>query len=730
MALNPNFEQQANRKLPLAFGFVLGAGDPQLSTIGQDGNAYQCYILGEGEWDGPEGCAYMQGGHIAGIGGTDSGNLQQRIHNAPDDQKETFARLFQSNLAYTNQDKMHFHAGRWATKGIGNTATSVGAGVIPDFASAVLSGSQSCDGYLPNFPTVTPAQTFSGMAYTVFKLVPSILDPYDSSKVIQLESQITGIGLYRGIRCRTFDVYGNVVSYAFTINPAWQIVEAILRYKIKPQQCPLAGLTAQEKACFDWPSVVAFAQRNAFVLPNGDPRFFYCGVFAAEATLTNILETLLRCSRAYILEKNGKIYLMGDDPRASVFTLSANHEYNNSLRAQKKDIYNAPNQFVARYRDMGIPAVARVTNAYGTTDGSGLHTIYFSLDSLSPFLFGDLLTYRADPLNALCGDFVVVEPADSSGNYSYVPNQALVLSGVGQSSGSFSGGYVGSADARFAEREVSSVQHRAHQLLVANGGPGFAVQPKVRPVYYDMGNSTFDQTNRIMKFERDSLLGPDVSPSTSYVAPIGLELTALFEAVDAQGRYLKDIDHHDIVTVDDWLFPEAPGDYVVQNRTITTTASTTSPATVELELYPYFPSAYTDVSDPPDDAYLTLPYSNLLVGGEVYPAPNPAYTLQATPHGVQSGSAWTITIPDLTMHLLGSVSPTTYPSFSVSGVPNASPVVLYVNDNGAGTVSFGWQSFGGPDSSISLPANRYIVLVGSFDNGLSTSDPSVRFSPS
>jgi hypothetical protein len=63
----------------------------------------------------------------------------------------------------------------------------------------------------------------------------------------------------------------------FHLHPVWQIVEVILRYKIKPQQPPIAGLSDAEKACFNWPSIVAFAARNDASAGYSTPAFFFRG---------------------------------------------------------------------------------------------------------------------------------------------------------------------------------------------------------------------------------------------------------------------------------------------------------------------------------------------------------------------------------------------------------------------------------------------------------------------
>ena len=77
------------------------------------------------------------------------------------------------------------------------------------------------------------------------------------------------MGIWRSTRCRTFDAYGNVLTYGFTTNPTWHFVEAILRYKISLSFLGLAGLSGPERECFNWPSIVENAARNDYILPIG-----------------------------------------------------------------------------------------------------------------------------------------------------------------------------------------------------------------------------------------------------------------------------------------------------------------------------------------------------------------------------------------------------------------------------------------------------------------------------
>lgn len=497
-ALNPAFVSPTSRPLPFGFGYVLGTGDRILSTVtapsstSAGGALYGIYILCEGECDGMEMFAPQQPAHLE--------NSQAGLTKA-----QYYAGITQV---------LHFHAGRYTIKGAGNQLFSIG-------------DDQQYDSFFSNFPSVAPPQSYSGMAYYILGIAPT------ATKLgVGTPFPLAPIGIWRLLRCRIFDANGNVTAYGFTTNPAWHWTEAILRFKIKPQQPALAGLTNAERACFNWPSIVATAQRNDFILPNGRPRFVGNYVFAAGTTLTNILETILRVSRSYQRLEGSKLALYGDDPRASVFLMGANNVVPGSLKLGKKDLSKAPNVFVPKYRDIDIPAIARVIRAQRVVPSfAPIPQIVFTLGSLSPFQAGDILQYGGALDPTFDGAYAVVAPFvsvhGSLGGVTDLPNQVrcsttsagFLIPGSGGGPPippappppltSTTGGFVGTNDARFSERAPTNVVHRSAQKLVAAQAPGLPAQPRIVPVEYDMGNSTFDQTNRIMKFERDRLLGTD-----------------------------------------------------------------------------------------------------------------------------------------------------------------------------------------------------------------------------
>jgi len=238
------------------------------------------------------------------------------------------------------------------------------------------------------------------------------------------------------------------------------------------------------------------------------------------------------------------------------------------------------------------------------------------------------------------------------------------------------GGFLGSNDARFSARAPIGVQHRSAQRMVAQQAPGLAVQPRINRVNYDCGNSTFDQTNRLMKFERDSQLGTDTG--ASWTAPIAGTLSLYLESVDVNGAQLPlVVKRRCIITLDEWLFPEKPGDYQVMEMTVLSPTETDL-GRVDLALVEYNAAAYTDISDPPGNQYTTVPGSSLKFSG-FPPWTYLGWVLNSTMTITPTGSTRTIAIPDLLIQVLGVVGPTAFPTFEVTGVPAGTPVTLYIN---------------------------------------------------
>jgi hypothetical protein len=706
MPLNPAFASQSTRKLPFACGYVLGAGDMVLSTVALDGSQFALFLLGEGEWDGYE----MMSTFPVSASGSQTAippHLVWAKKVRAESQPYTSGIYFNTHTQARWYDypgfqwgapSLHFHSGAYTPIGTRIPTLDPVTGLPPKNSSASSGPDQGYDVWFSQFPSVTPPQAFSGIAYCLF-CVPGAPS---NARGVAYPQTITGVGIWRTTRMRIFDASGNVVSYGFTCNPAWHKVEALLRFKIRPQKPPTSGLTDAEKACFDWPSIVALAERNDYILPNGKPRFTGNYIFASDASLANMMETMCRVDRSYQRTDGSRIVLTGDDPRSSVFLASAKHLVLGSLKLDKKDVSKTPNVFVASYRDLDIPAVCKVTSMtrngmWSFRDGKAFGMSVFTATTPSPFSNSSYMYYGGcnDPsYDGVYPVWVVNgDPYPQGANFPNNTYSANTLADGTTPWVTVTGGYLGSDDARFSSRAPTNVQHRSAQRMVASQAPGLPVQPQIKHVVYDCGNSTFDQTNRLMKFERDRTLGTDIG--TGWTAPICGSLSLYYECVDANGKRLCDARVHDVITLDNWLTPEFTGPYEIIEMEITP-PSENQLGQIDLTLMAYNSNAATDVSDAPGNYYMTVPNGSLPLTGFA-PVVNPGTVLQATLSITASGGTLTITIPDLSVHLLGQTSPTAFPSFSVSGVPIGAPVALFVSPGGSPTYSHvGATTYAGP----------------------------------
>jgi hypothetical protein len=176
---------------------------------------------------------------------------------------------------------------------------------------------------------------------------------------------LSPIGDFRGMRCRIFDGNGNQVSYGFTTNPIWHFVDLWLRRAIKPDYAIDYNLgpdplTAQESACFNWPSIYAAAQYCDQILANGQPRFSGSYVFTSDSTLESMLEQFLLCCRGYMYEFNGQIYVFVDQARPSTFLMSGKMLVPGSFNADNTEVNQAGNRYIGSYLELGLPAVSQI----------------------------------------------------------------------------------------------------------------------------------------------------------------------------------------------------------------------------------------------------------------------------------------------------------------------------------------------------------------------------------
>ena len=697
MALNPAYVQQTTRALPFCVGYVYAQGDLISSIVGFDGATAELYVLADGEWESNLYLSVSPTDFYSTDGEVIAGTTVNSKFTAGDD--------YSRSLYY------HFHGGSYATKGLPNI--QIGSG--PD---------QGVEMWTRYFPSVTPTLAYSGLAYYMVRRIISQLN-YTGDVGATSKTPMNPVGVYRSLKCRMFDSNGNVTGYGFTVNPTWQMIETVLRYQIKRQQPGLSGLTAAEKACFDWPAMVDHAARNAALLSNGAPTYAGNFAFAADASLATMMETQLRNCRSYKRVRGSQIAFIGDDPRTTVFTFSQKLLVPGSVQISKKDLSTSPNVYVPQYRDLGIPAVTEIANVISTASSNGGVSGFlnsFETVGPQPFYSGDVFTYSGGSDDAdFAGDYavraytIVVDGLDTA---TAPPNQTQFYTTSGpQKVATASGGYVGTQQSRFSQRAPTVVQHRAHQRAIGQIAPGITPLPRATPVQYDLGNNTFEQTNRIMQFMIARDLGVD---GANWIAPFKGSVSGWLEAIDANGGALLEVEEGDFIALDNTATADFPGTYEVMEITRNPAKYDGSGATIDLVVQsppPVFPS----VSYPPGDSYQTLPNSllpmadapGILLGKTATNATGvtvPFWVMQATPIIVAgTGSTSAVSVSDLSIWWQGQTAPTIYPEITLTGMPaTVATLTIYLLVTSMGVTPT--MRFDATNAEIPLPLRRVTLF--------------------
>lgn len=404
-----------DRPKTIAYGLVRGAGNLILQQALTDGTRIAFYILGEGPWDSI---------------------LRLWINNA--------------RVTLPAPGTVHFHPGIDGEIGNGLAAVSTG-------------GDQHVDQLFTLVPGGLDPITFSRYAWLALKVAP---DPAAPS------ATLTVLADYQALQVRQFDSSGNQTAFAWTQNWAWIICDFLIRKFVLREAKVNQPLVSAELARFDWASFAAAATYYDAVLAGAQKRFSDGGVVFVNdsGTADRALEQMLDISRSYILERNGKLSLYADQPRASVFTFtsdniaplsskitpsasvasSAGSKYANAgtltFKGRKSNLRAAANRIVATYRDLNI--------ASGSTDDA----------------------------------------------------------------------------TRFAISTLK-LDHEAHQRAVGARGPGLSVLPKITELALDLGVNTPERVWRIIDSMLVRQLGDDVDANTAYNAPFSAEWTGFEDSL-------------------------------------------------------------------------------------------------------------------------------------------------------------------------------------------------------
>lgn len=265
------------RPLPLAYGRHIVGGNVIFLHKNSDDTATLFVALGEGEWDGPE---------VVWVNGV--------------------------AIDLTDTNAFHFHPGR--------------EGELGEETAPATPNQKICGFYPAGF---TPRLTFSRTAYVAFKLKP---DPTAPGPEFDVR------GIYRTMKVRQFDTAGNQTAYSYSANPAWCILDLLIRRFIKPHQLAGELLTAAEKARIDFAAFRAAADEGDFDLGGGTKRFEAHVAFVEATDLGRALEQLLLLCRGYLIENAGRIGLYIDKPRASLAAFTRDALARDSLHFARKEL--------------------------------------------------------------------------------------------------------------------------------------------------------------------------------------------------------------------------------------------------------------------------------------------------------------------------------------------------------------------------------------------------------
>ncbi len=283
------------RPVVLAYGRHLVGGNVVFMHKNADETTSLFVALGEGEWDAPE---------VVWVNGV--------------------------AIDVADTSIFHFHPGR--------------EGELGDETAPATPNQRVCSFYPAGF---APRLTFSRTAYAAFKLKP---DPTAPGPEYDLR------GVYRTMKVRQFDSAGNQTAYAYSANPAWCILDLLIRRFLKPHQLAGEPLTAAEKTRIDFAAFAAAAADCDADVGGGVKRFEAHVAFVDATDLARALEQLLLLCRGYLVENAGKIALAVDQNRAAVASFGRDALAADSLGFARKELRALANHFVFHFRALSSGA--------------------------------------------------------------------------------------------------------------------------------------------------------------------------------------------------------------------------------------------------------------------------------------------------------------------------------------------------------------------------------------
>jgi hypothetical protein len=541
--------------VPLSYGYVWATGKRvayyQLQNTGSSWMDYTrvgFWQLGLGEWDGP-----------SELWINDKLTLKGSITST------TFAASASAPQGFSGQSWVagldsnpqfpalvfNFHSGCDSVIGSGLTPQSSG----PD---------QGCDVLWAQFPPAIQPLCFTRVAYYGIMRKQAVANQTNNHRNDPTQwTDIAPVGLWRARRCRLFDDEGNQTGYAFTTNPIWHFVDLLLVRKIMPNyglSVTLGpdALSTAVKNRFDWGAIYTAAQYCDEFLSNGRRRFMGSYSFVQQTSLQACQEQILLNCRAFATEYAGKIGVQIDMPRSSVFTFSREHILPGSWNADDQPLHKSGNHYIAHFRDLLVPECSLIESITCTVSGNPQVTT----KKPHPFLAEDRIAIGGTGTVYDSEWQVNTVPAvENVGTVNEVDPTTftMVSKGSNYPASVGTGGGCGLLYSRFKER-APIFEHRANQMARGVVGLGIARRREKVKQALDFATTTWDQASRIVRYERDRLLGIDQTP---YVSPPSVKFRTSMFARDIYGNLVCAVRPGDHVTLDDTTNFQYAGEYEV-----------------------------------------------------------------------------------------------------------------------------------------------------------------------
>jgi hypothetical protein len=598
--------------IPLGYGYVWATGKRhayyQIQDTGNHDLDYTrvgIWLLGHGEWDG---CTELW----------INDKLVWRTNIPANNwQGWSWVQALDSN---TQNIVFNFHPGTDATIGAGLTPASTG----PD---------QGVDLLWKVFPPAIQPVAFNRVAYYALMRKQPIAQQTNTHQDDPTQwTDINPIGLWRALKCRLFDGNGNMAGYAFTTNPVWHWVDVRLRRKLMPEyNLSVANgpddLSSAVRACFDWNKVYTSAQYCDEILANGRRRFVGNYAFTAKTSLQAIEAQIAQVCRGFYSSYGGKYALNVDMPRSSVFTFTRDNILPGSFEANDQQAHTSANRYVGQFRDLLVPQCNEIASI--TTSSNGRPEL--TTTEPHPCIAGDFIAVGGTE-TTYDGEWMVYSVPDiiNPGTPDEIDPTTMVLERKGSNypASVGAGGGIGLLYSRFSNR-TPLFRHKAAELARGAVALGVPRQHNGLKTTIDLATSTYDQVSRVVRYERDRVLGVDTTGTDGkldapYVTPPMIRLSTSMFAADASGNLACGIEPGDRVTVDPTLsFPYA-GEYevldpkVVRPPTVGVSSSSGSLAQtpdaksqeIDFALGPYNESIMYDESDTDQAGWPSVPGSD------------------------------------------------------------------------------------------------------------------------